>query len=73
MFDGFKSSIGNIEEDTKSMINTTFKEKLTSSEGAFDLLNKFKNIETPKKIGEELKLKYDDVLLTYEKEVDEME
>jgi hypothetical protein len=32
------------------MIDTTFKEKLTSSEGAFDLLNKFKNIMTRKKI-----------------------
>ena len=73
MFEGFNHSIGQIEDDTINMINTTFKEKLTSSEGAFDLLNKFKNIMTRKKIDEQLKQKYDNVLETYEKEVDEMD
>mmetsp|Transcript_39363 Transcript_39363/g.37831 ORF Transcript_39363/g.37831 Transcript_39363/m.37831 type:complete len:84 (+) Transcript_39363:734-985(+) len=51
-FEGFNHSIAQIEDDTINMINSTFKEKLTSSEGAFDLLNKFKNIQTRKKIDE---------------------
>lgn len=55
------------------MINTAFKDKLTSSEGAFDLLNKFKNIMTRKKVEENLKNKYENVLEQYETEVDKLE
>ena len=50
IFDGFRQSIANIEEETCNLINTTFREKLNSAEGAFDLLHKFKNINTRPRI-----------------------
>jgi hypothetical protein len=43
-YEQFKTSILAIESDIIQLINDTFKNKLSSSEGAFDLLNKFKNI-----------------------------
>jgi dynein heavy chain len=58
---------------TISMINSTFKENLNSSTGAFDLLDKFKSIETRPKIKECLQDKYQDVLLRYANELEEMQ
>jgi hypothetical protein len=55
------------------MINSTFKENLNSSTGAFDLLDKFKSIETRPKIKECLQDKYQDVLLRYANELEEMQ
>jgi len=55
------------------MIDTTFEEKLTSSVGAFDLLNNFNNIETRAGIQETLSRKFENVLERYAKELDEME
>jgi hypothetical protein len=54
------------------LISSTFKEKLTSSDGAFELLSKFKNIETRPKIWEELSNKYKNVLEQYLKELKTM-
>lgn len=62
IFEGFNHSIAQIEDETCNLINTTFKEKLNSAEGAFDLLHKFKNINTRKRIEEQFKNKYEDVL-----------
>lgn len=62
IFDGFNASIAQIEDETVNMIDQTFKDKLTSSEGAFDLLNKFKNIQTRKKIEEKLRNQNNNVL-----------
>lgn len=62
IFDGFRQSIANIEDETCNLINTTFREKLNSAEGAFDLLHKFKNIMTRPRIEEQMKNKYTDVL-----------
>ena len=55
------------------MINATFREKLNSSVGAFDLLDNFKNIKTRQSIEEQLANKYEDVLTRYQLELDEME
>ena len=46
----FDNNIENIEQTTVQLINNTFKEKLNSSVGAFDLLDNFKNIDTREKI-----------------------
>lgn len=54
------------------LINNTFKEKLNSSIGAFDLLDNFKNIDTREKIKQQLDGKYEDVLKRYEAELHEM-
>ena len=40
-FQTFQSQIDLIEVDTVALINNTFKTKLNSSEGAFELLSKF--------------------------------
>ena len=73
MFDSFKQAIAQIEDETCTLINTTFREKLNSAEGAFDLLHKFKNIKTRPRIEEQMTNKYTDVLQRYGQEVSEME
>lgn len=50
------------------LIDDTFKD-LRSSEGAFDLLNNFKNIDTLPEISTRLQQKYTDVLKSYRKEL----
>lgn len=49
-----------------SLIDNTFSD-LRSSEGAFDLLNNFKNIDTLDEISKRLQDKYTDVLNSYKK------
>jgi hypothetical protein len=51
------------------LITATFKEKLNSSEGAFELLSKFKNVKTRPRIEEELSGKYKNVLVRYKHEL----
>lgn len=72
LFENFKTQISQIEDETCNLINTTFKEKLNSAEGAFDLLHKFKNIMTRPAIEQQMKNKYEDVLQRYDQEVGEM-
>jgi len=72
VYSDFKQSIDQIEDETASLINQTFKEKLNSSDGAFNLLAKFKNIKTRPKIEQQMKNKYDDVLKKYKEELVEM-
>lgn len=50
------------------MIRETFTD-LRSSQGAFDLLQKFKNVPTLDEISKNLQQKYSEVLKTYDKEV----
>lgn len=52
-----------------SLIDNTFSD-LRSSEGAFDLLNNFKNIDTLDEISKRLQDKYTDVLNSYKKQLD---
>ena len=54
------------EISTMKLIDETFKD-LRSSEGAFDLLNNFKNIDTLPEISKRLQQKYTDVLKSYKK------
>jgi len=70
---GFDDQIRNIEDETVTMISNTFKSKLSSAEGAFDLLAKFKNVKTRPKIEAEFSNKYDNVLGRYNDEIREME
>jgi dynein heavy chain len=72
-FTNFGSQIDALETETTNLIGNTFKEKLTSSDGAFELLSKFKNVETRPKIQEELSNKYKNVLEQYLKELNNME
>jgi len=72
-FQTFRDQIDGLETETTNLISNTFKEKLTSSDGAFELLSKFKNVETRPKIQEELGNKYKNVLEQYLKELKTMD
>jgi len=54
------------------LLHTTFKDKLTSSEGAFDLLDNFQHIKTRAKIKSMLENQYEAVLLQYQSELADM-
>ena len=68
-FDKFKESVNQIDTSVINLIQNTFKTQLTSSEGAFDLLDTFQGIQTREKIKEILDNKYEDVLEQYKKEL----
>jgi dynein heavy chain len=72
LYKAFEDAMKQSDSSCQHLINNSFL-KLKSSEGAFDLLNKFKNIKTRKAIEDQLTNKYTDVLLGYKKEVGEME
>eukprot|EP00736_Rhodelphis_marinus_P009344 Rmarinus@m.3249 len=65
----FEESVVQIEEMTKQFINVSFK-KLRSAEGAFELLQNFRNIESRASINKQMMEKYTDILLQYSKEID---
>jgi dynein heavy chain len=69
LISAFKQNQEVIENKTIKLIDDTFKD-LRSSEGAFDLLNNFKNIETLEQISNKLQKKYSDVLITYKRELE---
>ena len=73
LFEEFKANVNQIDDETCSLINSTFKEKLNSAEGAFELLAKFKNKETRPRIEALMKDKYEDILERYSVEVAEMD
>jgi len=50
LFEKFKESVNSIDTAVINLIQSTFTEKLTSSEGAFDLLDNFQYIKTRTKI-----------------------
>lgn len=64
----FRTKSKDIEQRTLKLINCTFSD-LRSSESAFELLQKFKNLDTLQNFSEQLQKKYSDVLKTYEKEL----
>lgn len=66
LINNFRQNQINIENNTIRLIDDTFK-NLRSSEGAFDLLNNFKNIATLEEIAKKLQKKYTDVLNNYTK------
>jgi dynein heavy chain len=72
LYRAFEDAMRQSDGSCVHLIDNSFN-KLKSSEGAFDLLNKFKNIKTRKSIEDQLGLKYTDVLIGYKNEVAQME
>ena len=69
LYNTFKTQQVTLEHKTMKLIDSTFSD-LRSSEGAFDLLNNFKNIDTLDEISKRLQKKYTDVLNSYRKELE---
>ena len=67
----FNHEVTEIETEAKVFINQSFK-KLRSSEGAFEMLLRFKNIRSREAINNELMKKFTDILTQYVKECDLM-
>jgi dynein axonemal heavy chain len=67
----FHDKVTKIEESTRSFIDTSF-DKLRSAEGAFDLLQNFKNIESRQAIQEQMMEKFSNILLQYGREVEQV-
>jgi dynein heavy chain len=65
----FHKSVGEIELMTHTFIDTSF-QKLRSAEGAFDLLQNFKTIQSRDSINKRMMKKYEDILLQYSKELE---
>jgi dynein heavy chain len=64
----FHKSVGEIESMTHHFIDTSF-DNLRSAEGAFDLLQNFKTIQSRDSINKQMIKKYEFVLLQYSKEL----
>ena len=64
----FHEKVEEIENRTKVFIDSSFR-KLRSAEGAFDLLQNFKNIESRESIQRQMMLKFTDILIQYSREV----
>ena len=67
----FNHEVAEIESEAKVFINQSFK-KLRSSEGAFEMLLRFKNIRSREAINNELMKKFTDILTQYVKECDQV-
>ena len=67
----FHESVELIEEDTKAFIDYSF-DQLRSAEGAFDLLQNFKNIKSRDSINHQMQQKFTNVLDRYSMEVQEV-
>jgi len=67
----FKERVQVIEGLTHAFINTSF-QKLRSSEGAFDLLQNFRDIQSRESINRQMMEKYLDILHVYRRELEEL-
>lgn len=67
-YNNFTNDSNEIEQQTIQLINITFQD-LRSAEGAFELLQNFKNIQTLDAISDRLQKKYSDVLEQYSNEL----
>ena len=67
----FRELVKSIEQMTKGFIDSSFKD-LRSAEGAFDLLQKFEAIKSRESINRQMAEKFDDILVQYTKEVEEI-
>ena len=65
----FHNGVESIEQRTKRFIDNSF-QALRSAEGAFDLLQNFKTMESRPAIQRQMMLKYTDILIQYSREVD---
>ena len=61
--------LSQIEKETKQFMEESFKQ-LRSAEGAFDLLQRFRNIDSRPEIKEQMEKQTTDILSQFEKEVD---
>jgi dynein heavy chain len=61
---GFKERVEDIEASTHRFINSAF-QKLRSAEGAFDLLQNFRNIQSRESINRQMMEKYRDIYTQY--------
>lgn len=67
----FRDRVVQIEDTTRKLIDASFK-KLRSAEGAFALLQNFKNIESRESINKQMMEKFSDILVQYGKEIDQV-
>ena len=65
----FQREVKLIEDEANNFIDQSF-QSLRSAEGAFDMLHNFKNIRARDAINTTMMKKFDDILSTFEKEVD---
>ena len=65
----FKDKVVQIEDESILFVEKAF-DKLRSAQGAFELLQNFRNIQTREAINAQMLEKYDAVLAQYTKEVD---
>lgn len=65
----FQREVRLIEDEANSFIDQSF-QSLRSAEGAFDMLHNFKNIRARDAINATMMKKFNDILSTFEKEVD---
>lgn len=65
----FQREVKLIEDEANSFIDQSF-QSLRSAEGAFDMLHNFKNIRARDAINATMMKKFNDILSTFEKEVD---
>ncbi|XP_014674920.1 PREDICTED: dynein heavy chain 10, axonemal-like [Priapulus caudatus] len=71
IMDWFKREVVSIEEEAKHFIDESFK-TLRSAEGAFDMLLNFKHIRSREAVNRQMMEKFNDILLQYAKEVDQV-
>jgi dynein heavy chain len=71
LIEKFHAQVTLYEGEAKFFIDESFK-SLRSAEGAFDMLQDFRTIRTRKAINEQLQKKYDDVLLKFVDEVNDI-
>ena len=65
----FHQHVAEIEEMTKSFIELSF-QKLRSAEGAFELVENFRNIQSRESINTQINERYKDILQQYTKELE---
>ena len=65
----FRQRVDEIEQKTLHFIDVSFK-KLRSAEGAFELLQNFRSIESRESINRQMMMKYSDILEQFRKEID---
>lgn len=71
MMDSFHRSVVAIENKAKHFIDASFK-TLRSAEGAFDMLQNFKNIRSREAINRQMMMKFNEIVMTFCREVDAM-
>lgn len=67
----FRQQVEEIEDMTKSFIERSF-QKLRSAEGAFELVQNFRNIQSRESINQSIDERYKDILSQYTKELDQI-